>query len=85
MKVSCPFKMYKNLFGEIGKGAHKYRLLNTAIVDYILTIIGAFITTYYTTIPLTLTTLFWFTLSLILHILFGVETESVKFLGIKCV
>jgi len=77
--------MYQNIFGEPGKGVHKYRFLNTAFVDYALTIIGACITTYFTNIPLTLTTIFWLMLGLVLHIVFGVETQSIKFLGIKCV
>jgi uncharacterized membrane protein len=34
---------YKNLFGEVGKGIHSYRIFNIAIVDVLLTIIGAFI------------------------------------------
>ncbi len=34
---------YKDLFGEPGKGIHKYRLFNIAIIDVILTIILAYI------------------------------------------
>jgi hypothetical protein len=34
---------YKNILGEPGKGAHKYRIFNIAIVDVLLTIITAFI------------------------------------------
>jgi hypothetical protein len=30
---------YKNIFGEPGKGAHRYRLFNVAIVDVIATIL----------------------------------------------
>ena len=30
---------YKNIFGEPGKGAHRYRLFNVAIVDVIATIV----------------------------------------------
>ena len=32
-------KEYKNMFGEPGKGIHKYRLFNIAIIDVIATII----------------------------------------------
>ena len=80
----CPFSKYKNIFGKVGKGAHKFRFLDTPVVDYILTIIVACITTYLTNIPLVLTTIGWFILAIILHILFGVETNVVKYLGIKC-
>ena len=34
---------YKNILGEPGKVAHKYRIFNIAIVDVLLTIITAFI------------------------------------------
>ena len=34
---------YKNLFGEVGKGVHSYRIFNIAVVDVVLTILGAYI------------------------------------------
>jgi hypothetical protein len=80
----CILGKYKNALGKPGEGAHKYRFLNTAIVDYIMTIIGAIITAAIFKIPLVLTTIGLFVLSIILHILFGVETNVTKFLGIKC-
>ena len=42
----------KNALGVIGMGVHKYKFLNTAIVDYIFTIIAACVTTYFSNIPL---------------------------------
>lgn len=80
----CPFSKYKNILGIIEKGVHKYRFLNTAIIDYILTIITACITTYFSKIPLVLTTIMWLILGIILHILFGVQTNTLKYLGIIC-
>tara|TARA_B100001248_G_C27396502_1_gene465925 strand:- start:4418 stop:4675 length:258 start_codon:yes stop_codon:yes gene_type:complete len=80
----CPFSKYKNILGIIEKGVHKYRFLNTAIIDYILTIITACITTYFSNIPLVLTTIMWLILGIILHILFGVQTNTLKYLGIIC-
>ena len=80
----CPFSKYKNILGIIEKGVHKYRFLNTAIIDYILTIITACITTYFSKIPLVLTTIMWLVLGIILHILFGVQTNTLKYLGIIC-
>ena len=38
---------YKDIFGELGKGLHKYRLFNIAIVDVLLTILGAYISYKY--------------------------------------
>ena len=84
MEINCPFKKHKNLLGKPGKGIHSYRFLNIAIMDYIQTIGVSMLTTYLTKIPLVLTTIFWLILGIILHILFGVETEVVKYLGIKC-
>lgn len=80
----CPFSKYKNILGIIEKGVHKYRFLNTAIIDYILTIITACVTTYFSKIPLVLTTIMWLILGIILHILFGVQTNTLKYLGIIC-
>ena len=80
----CIFSKYKNIFGEAGKGVHSYRFLNTALVDYLLTILGAILLTYLTDIPLVLTTIGLLVLGLILHYLFGVNTSSLKYLGITC-
>jgi len=84
MASMCPFKKFKDVLGVPGTGAHSIRFLDTAIVDYILTIIVSIVTTYFTSIPLVLTTLFWLILGIILHILFGVQTNTVKLLNIKC-
>ena len=81
---SCPFSKYRHIFGKVGKGVHKFTFLGTPIVDFILTIIIACITTYLTNIPLVLTIIEWLILAIILHILFGVETNVVKYLGFKC-
>lgn len=80
----CPLKRFKDVLGVPGTGAHSIRFLDTAMVDYILTIIVSIVTTYFTSLPLVLTTLFWLILGIILHIIFGVQTNTVKFLNIKC-
>ena len=80
----CILSEYKNIFGKVGTGAHKYRFLNAAIVDYALTILGAILITYLTGIPLVLTTIGLFILAILLHYLFGVETNTLKYLGINC-
>ena len=38
---------YKNMFGEPGKGVHSYRLFKLAIVDVVMTIIGAYLISKY--------------------------------------
>jgi len=83
--INSPFKRYKNIFGNPGEGIHKYRFLNTAIIDFIGAIVLACLMTYITDIPLVLTTIWSFELGLLLHVLFGVETSSVKYLKSKFV
>ena len=80
----CLLKKYSDIFGKPNKGVHKHRFLNTAIVDYILTILLSMFTTYITMIPLTITTIFWLLAGIVLHIIFGVQTSAVSYLGIKC-
>ena len=81
----CIFSEYKNLFGKQGTGTHKYRFLNdTAILDYFLTILFAMFVTWVTKIPLVLTTIFVLISGIIVHYLFGVQTNTLKYLGIKC-
>lgn len=81
---TCPFSEHRNFFGVPGTGAHETRLLDVALVDYMLTLIGAFITSWLTSFPLVLSTLLWFTLGLVLHTLFGVDTSTVRWLGLEC-
>ena len=80
----CPFKQFKDVFGVPGQGVHKHRFLNAAIVDYIGTIFLAIILSKFTKIPFVLSTIIMFILGIVLHVLFGVNTETVKFLGLSC-
>lgn len=82
--MKCPFVKYKNILGEPGKGVHRFRFLNSAVVDYILTLLVAGLTTFLSGVPIVITTVGWFILGFVLHILFGVETYTLKYLGIKC-
>ena len=80
----CPFHVYKNIFGIPNTGVHSYRFLDTAMVDYVLTLLAAMLITYTSHIPLELTTIGLFILGIILHILFGVNTHTTRFLGFTC-
>lgn len=82
--MKCPFSKYKHALGVPGKGAHSIRFIGTALVDYVLTILIAIITTLITKMPLVLTTIIWFILGVIFHILFGVQTSTLTYLGIIC-
>ncbi len=80
----CPFSQYSNIFGKPNTGVHSIKFMNVAVFDYTLTIILAFFITYITNIPVELTTIFSFILGIISHILFGVKTNTTKFLHIDC-
>ena len=82
--MSCSLKKYKNVLGEPGKGVHKHRFLNLAIVDYILSIVLAMIITYFTGVPLVLTTIGVLILGIILHSIFGINTDVITYLGMEC-
>lgn len=80
----CPFNKYKDALGIPGKGAHKLTFLGTPIVDYSLSIVLAMVITAFSKIPLVLTTIAVFIISIILHTLFGVDTPVQKYLGLEC-
>ena len=80
----CILKEYKNIFGEPGKGVHSYRLLDAALVDHISTILLAMFITYIYKIPLELTIPICYIVGILFHYLFGVETNTLKYLNIKC-
>ena len=84
MKISCPLSKYKDLFGKPGTGTHQYRFMDTAILDYVITIAAAIVISYVTKVPLVLMTIILFSLGIIVHILVGIETNTTKYLGITC-
>ena len=84
MKIDCPLKQFRDIFGKPNTGIHKIKLRDTSMIDYLGTILIAIIICYYTEIPLVITTIFILLLGMILHLLFGVNTSSLKYLGIEC-
>jgi hypothetical protein len=80
----CPFKKFKNALGVPNKGVHRIHILGTAAFDYFLTIIMAFISSYLLSVPLVLSTITWFIMGIVSHILFGVKTDALRVLGISC-
>jgi len=71
---------YKNSLGIPNEGVHSYRLFGVAIVDVIMTIIAAYIISYFTKIKFLYTLIFLFTLGIMLHRLFCVKTTLDKLL-----
>jgi len=71
---------YKDALGIPGQGVHSYRLGGVAIVDVIMTIIGAFIISFFTKWNLWYTIIGFFLLGIFLHHLFCVRTTVDKWL-----
>ena len=82
--MSCSLKKFSDIFGKPRTGIHSYRFLDTSIVDYIGTILFAIIFTKITKVPLVLSTIIMFILGIILHLIFGVQTNTLTYLGISC-
>ena len=86
--MSCPLSStlsnYKHIFGIPFEGVHQYRFLDTAIVDYVLSLFLAMIITKLTKIPLVLTTIGVLILGIISHIIFGIQTNTLTFFNITC-
>jgi len=74
----CPFKAYSEIFGKPKQGVHSYRILDLAIADIIMTIIGAIIISLIFKINFFLTLIFLFLLGIVLHRLFCVNTTINK-------
>lgn len=69
---------YKDALGVPGKGVHSYRVMNVAIVDVIMTLIGAFIFARLTKFSFLGTAITFFVLGIVLHRLFCVRTTVDK-------
>ena len=71
---------YKNMFGAPEKGIHSYRLFNVAIVDFVMTVIGAYIISVIIKKPVLNTFLVIFIIGIVMHRLFCVRTTIDKLL-----
>lgn len=80
------FCKYKNALGELGKGIHSIRIFNIAIIDVIMTIIGAWIFSQYIKVVsnklmnFSIILAILFIAGIILHRLFCVRTTIDKLL-----
>jgi len=75
----CIFAQYKDILGVPRAGIHATRLYDFAIVDFVMTFIGACIIAYFFKMNVLFVFLYLFILGEYLHILFCVDT---KFLSI---
>ena len=71
---------YKDALGKPNQGIHQYRFLGVAIVDVIMTIIAAFIISYFTKYNFWLILIILFLTGIILHHIFCVRTTVDKLL-----
>jgi len=71
---------YKNILGKPNEGIHSFRFCGLAIVDVILTIIAAFLISYFKNISFFISLLGLFLLGIFLHKLFCVRTSIDKIL-----
>ena len=70
---------YRDLFGTPMTGAHSYRFMDASIIDYVLTLLLAFLFSKLTKIPLVISTIIMFIIGILLHLVFCVETSSTVF------
>ena len=75
----CIFAQYKDILGVPREGIHSIRVYDFAIVDFVMTFVGACIIAYFFKINVFLVFLYLFILGEYLHLLFCVDT---KFLSI---
>ena len=71
---------YKDVLGEPKKGIHSYRFLGFAIMDVIMTLLGALIIAYVFQLSFLYTALTIFALGIVLHRIFCVRTTVDKLL-----
>jgi hypothetical protein len=74
------FCQYKHAFGDPGEGAHRFRVLNIAVVDFTLTVLLAYAISYYGGFSLYYVIPAVFLLGIILHRMFCVRTTVDKIL-----
>jgi hypothetical protein len=74
MTTSFNLCKYRNALGVPGKGVHSVRLGGVAVVDVLLTIVGAYVIAYFTRTSFAWTAAGLFLLGIILHRLFCVRT-----------
>jgi hypothetical protein len=71
---------YKDYLGEPGKGVHSYRLFGVAIMDVIMTLLGALLISYFSGYSFLYVAVALFLLGIVLHRLFCVRTTVDKLL-----
>jgi hypothetical protein len=71
---------YTSIFGLPNTGLHSYRIFNLAIVDVVLTIIGAYLISVVIHVNFPITLIICFIIGILAHQLFCVRTTIDKWL-----
>jgi len=71
---------YKDIIGKPGTGVHKYRFFGIAIVDVVVTIIGAYLIALFFKLHVLYTIIVTFIIGIISHRLFCVRSAVDKLL-----
>ena len=69
---------YRHIFGKEKEGIHSYRFMDIAIMDVLLTFIGALLIAYYFKLNIILVFIFLIILGTLIHYIFCVETTITK-------
>ncbi len=80
----CPLSQYRDIFGAPGTGPHRFRFMGVALVDFAMTMALAVFVTWAFKVPFDLSIIFMLVISLVIHLVFGVETGALKYLGLTC-
>ena len=76
----CPFS---KLLGNPGEGVHSTRFLGYAVVDTVLTVLAAYLTTLVVKIGFVNSLIAWFVVGELMHYTYGVQSAFLTTLGIK--
>ena len=69
---------YRHIFGKEKEGIHSYRFMDIAIVDVLLTFIGALVIAYWFKLNIILVFIVLIILGTLIHYIFCVETTITK-------
>lgn len=75
--MSCP---YSDMFGKPGQGVHGYRIFDIAVIDVVMTIVVAYILTFFLSYSFPVVLFSLFLAGILLHRAFCVRTTIDKFL-----
>ena len=76
----CIFKHHSDILGTPGKGVHKFRMFDIAIMDLFFTLLIAYFLAYFCRTYFILMFIALFVLGQLLHLAFCVETTCAKWI-----